>query len=194
MLEILKRNWLLIIVALIILVFIFFFSNQNLDYELEVDASHSFNDIGSREENEEEEEQTVVVDIKGEVNHPGVYEIDSNARVHDVIKLAGGFTKNADEFPVNLAQKVQDEMVIIVPNINDFSKEGYEHFEEGKVRINYATQEEIETLNGIGPAKAQAIIQYREENGFFQKVEDLLEVSGIGEKTLDNIREDIQIP
>lgn len=138
-----------------------------------------------------------IVDIKGEVIQPGVYEVQPDSRVNDVIQMAGGFTEDADQTQINLAQKIQDEMIIIV------HKKGEEGEPQGtstsdsagqKVRVNYASQEEIETLNGIGPAKAQAIIQYREENGLFQTPEDLLQVSGIGEKTLQNFIDQIQIP
>ncbi|MFD2759480.1 helix-hairpin-helix domain-containing protein [Lentibacillus juripiscarius] len=138
----------------------------------------------------------VMVDVKGEVTEPGVYEAKTDARVHDVIQMAGGFTKNADQTTVNLAQKVQDEMVIMVPddaeNTNPSSAASGSGTE--KVRINYADQAAIEELNGIGPSKAQAIIQYREENGLFKTAEDLLDISGIGEKTLEAMKEDIQIP
>lgn len=189
-----KKNWLMLLVAITVLSFIIFLNIRDLNDDFEAD----FNDPFNLESNDHEENgrvgQTVIVDIKGEVNQPGVYEIASDARVNDVVILAGGFTHNADEIPVNLAQKVQDEMTIIVPKIGDNTEDGYEVAGKSKIRINYATQEEIESLHGIGPAKAQAIIQYREENGFFQKVEDLLEVSGIGEKTLDHLRDEIQIP
>ncbi len=97
-----------------------------------------------------------------------------------------------------LPKKIQDEMVIYVPaqgeveqsqvNLSDSDSN------QSKIRINSATADEIESLNGIGPSKAQAIIDYREENGLFQSVEDLLEVPGIGEKTLENLKEDIQVP
>lgn len=142
--------------------------------------------------------EKVIVDIKGEVNQPGVYEMDASDRIHHVIDEAGGFTEDADQTQVNLAQRVQDEMVILVPKHgvgaaltidNELAGDS-----SGKVRINYATKEEIETLNGIGPSKAEAILKYREENGFFQKPEDLLEVSGIGEKTLENFRDQIVVP
>ncbi|MBP1947600.1 competence protein ComEA [Virgibacillus litoralis] len=138
---------------------------------------------------------TVIIDVKGEVLQPGVYEMDSKSRVDDVIKIAGGFTKSADQTMVNLAQKVQDEMIIVIPKIGETSA-GNEPNVSGndKVRINYATKAEIEGLNGIGPSKAQAILQYREENGFFKKIDDLLLVSGIGEKTLENLKDDVQIP
>lgn len=139
----------------------------------------------------------VMVDVKGEVRNPGVYEIHAGSRVNDVIQKAGGFTDEADETQVNLAQRVHDEMVIIISKIGKEgesagSSSGTDH--EGKIRINVADQPEIETLSGIGPAKAEAIIQYREEHGQFQTVEDLLDISGIGQKTLDNILDEIIIP
>lgn len=141
-----------------------------------------------------EADQIVVVDVKGAVKHPGVYEIASQSRVNDVILKAGGVTEDAHEQSINLAEIVYDEMVIYVP-----SKEGEEQNIESaqtsdKIKINQATSEQLETLTGIGPAKAQAIINYRDENGPFQSVDDLLNVPGIGQKTLDNIVDDIQIP
>lgn len=150
-----------------------------------------------------EEEQTpivenVIVDIKGEVEKPGVYELSPDARVNDVIEIAGGFTEDADVQLVNLAQKVHDEMSIIVlkqgEEAGTIAANPASGEVEGKIRINYASQEDLETLQGIGPAKAQAIIQYREENGFFQQAEDLLDISGIGEKTLANFIDQIQVP
>lgn len=163
---------------------------------LPVEAS----DQGDQIEEPEQSHGLIMVDVKGEVIKPGVYEIDGSARVNDVITLAGGFTDDADVLPVNLAQKVQDEMTIIVPKIgetdglSDPQNFGSQSNGGGKIRINYASQEELETLPGIGPAKALAIIQYREDQGFFTKVEDLLNISGIGEKTLENFREEIQVP
>src|SRR5699024_10555369 len=146
-------------------------------------------------------EETVtetIVDIKGEIKHPGVYEVQATDRIQTVIELAGGFTKNADENQINLAQKVQDEMVIYVPkegeteypiNPNQMisTNAGNNEENENVVKVNLATIDELTKLQGIGPAKAQAILDYREEHGPFQQVEDLLQVSGIGEKTLENI-------
>ena len=168
------------------------------EYFLPVELSE---EIEASEVTKEEKLESYIVDIKGAVAKPGVYEVDSLARVHDVITLAGGLTDGADEARINLAQKVQDEMVIYVPEkgedddvtnlvlATNVSKAG-----EQKVNVNQATKEEIETLPGIGPAKAQAIIEYRDENGPFQQVEDLLQVNGIGEKTLENLREYVAIP
>src|SRR5690625_5978989 len=144
------------------------------------------------DKSEEDTEVQFKVDIKGEVNNPGVYEVKSDYRVIDVIQIAGGLTQVADESKINLAQKVTDEMVIVVPkegedeaNITvNFSNEQ----EDGKINLNQASVEEIITLNGIGPKKAQAIVDYREENGPFQQVEDLLQVNGIGEKDRKSTR------
>ncbi|QGS68904.1 ComEA family DNA-binding protein [Oceanobacillus sp. 143] len=141
------------------------------------------------------ENSFAVIDVKGAVLKPGVYEISLDSRVNDVILKAGGFTADADQTGVNLAQKVQDEMILVIPKIGEQTALAASSSDDsGKVRINYATQEEIENLNGIGPSKAQAIIAHRDEHGFFQTVEDLLEVSGIGEKTLENMKDSIQVP
>lgn len=138
----------------------------------------------------------MMIDIKGEVKHPGVYEITQGTRVIDIIQEAGGFTDEADQNNINLAQLLHDEMVVMIPKKGEDSSltSSFGEDNEQKIKINQASKEEIETLNGIGPAKAQAIIDYREENGMFQKVEDLLEISGIGEKTLANFKDDIIVP
>ncbi|MCM3738676.1 helix-hairpin-helix domain-containing protein [Oceanobacillus luteolus] len=180
-------------------VILFFFLTENSVKE----DNHSKSILAAKETGdsivrpaEEVSPEYAIVDIKGEVNKPGVYEISLDSRVNDVIELAGGFTDHADTHLINLAQKIQDEMSIIVykkGDENNTAGSGNGNA-QGKVRINYATVEEIQSLNGIGPSKAQAIIQYREEHGLFQVPEDLLNVSGIGEKTLQNFIDQIQVP
>jgi len=156
------------------------------------------NDETNRGELIENNEQTekIVVDVKGAVKNTGVYEFNDGKRIYDLIKKAGGFLDDADETKVNLAQKLQDEMIIIVPEKGEINDEvtPLQNANDNTVQINYATKEELETLPGIGPSKAQAIIDYREEQGMFKTNEDLLEISGIGEKTLENIEQYIQIP
>jgi competence protein ComEA len=151
----------------------------------------------AQERKGEGEKNTVMVDIKGAVAHPGVYEIRDTARVNDVVALAGGFTKEADETKVNLAAKVHDEMMIYVPargEANAFASSSLQADDSNKIYINTASEQEISQLPGIGKTKAQAIIAYREEHGPFQKAEDLLNVTGIGEKTLEKIKEYIVVP
>ncbi|WP_245745182.1 helix-hairpin-helix domain-containing protein [Lentibacillus persicus] len=173
-------------------VFLFFNPDDN---ENVVSQTKEISEPQEKVVEEQVEPEIVMVDVKGEVTSPGVYEIASDSRVNDVIQMAGGFTNEADKTMVNLAQKVQDEMVILIPETgSEASGSITQSNGDGKVRINYAEQSEIETLNGIGPSKAEAIIQYREENGLFKSEEDLLNVPGVGEKTLESLQEDIQVP
>lgn len=192
-----KKNWLLIVIASVVVIFIFVIDGVGfsvVDEEMSITPLSS-EENGELEQDNESSDSSVIVDVKGEVSMPGIYEVARDARVNDVIELAGGFTKEANDMHVNLAQIVQDEMVVVVPGINDeLVSENSGLTGSNKIRINYATQEEIETLSGIGPSKAQAIMQYREEHGLFQNVEELLNISGIGEKTLENMKDDIEIP
>ena len=149
-------------------------------------------------ESAEEEVNHYIVDVKGQVNFPGVYEVEEHLRVHDVIQLAGGFLEMANETAINLAQKISDEMVIYVPHldeeINNTSTDAWSPSQdEKKVSLNQATTGELETLPGIGPSKAAAIIKYREEVGAFKSIDELTNVSGIGERTLEKLRDSLDL-
>ncbi len=128
-----------------------------------------------------------IVEIKGEVNREGIYSIKSSARVNDLIILANGFTKHADTSSVNLAEKVSDGMVIIIPKLDDVNQN------DDKININTASKDELMKLNGIGEAKAVAIISYRVSNNGFKKIEDILNVSGISERIYTNIKDQITV-
>lgn len=150
--------------------------------------------------------QNCYVDIKGEVLHPGVYEFSCESRMQEVIKKAGGFTEEADETKINLAQKISDQMQIIVPNLHSKQEGGVtegnsekgnmsnttpSNSKQGTVNINTATLEELQTIKGIGKKKAEAILQYRKEHGAFRTKEDLLQVKGIGKKALEAIESQV---
>lgn len=158
------------------------------------------------------------VDIKGQINLPGIYTMKSTSRIIDVINEAGGLTDQADTSVINLSKKIIDEMVIIV-----YSKEQVANFSKvkeiekqvqdkcnqpdenalkndacitteivtTKVSINTATKEQLMTLQGIGESKANDIIKYREENGPFNNIEDIKNVPGIGDNLFAQIKEDI---
>lgn len=154
----------------------------------------------SEKKQEEVQPSVLVIDIKGAIKHPGVYELQTGARVHQLIEVAGGLLNDADELAINLAAPLQDGMVIYIPKKgeitnNQFTLPANQEGANGanKVNINLATTEELQTLTGIGPSKAEAIIAYREENGPFTKPEQLLEVSGIGEKSFEKLKEEITI-
>lgn len=153
------------------------------------------------DELDEEKEEEIIVDVKGEVHKPGVYKAEAGERVIDIIERAGGLKGTAEEGAVNLAQRVTDEMVLYIPkkgeNVeqieNMMTAQSGGSSRDGKVNINKASSSELETLPGIGPAKAQAIIDYREQNGSFKVVEDLMSVSGIGEKTFEKLKDHITV-
>jgi competence protein ComEA len=146
--------------------------------------------------NDEIEEERLVVDLKGAIVQPGVYELEGGARVHELLKMAGGLTSEADELAINLAAPLEDGMVIYIPKkgeVTDYSQTSHQEQDDGKVNINVALSEELQTLTGIGPSKAEAIIAYRDENGSFKELEGLLEVSGIGQKSFEKLKDEITI-
>jgi competence protein ComEA len=143
--------------------------------------------------------EKIMVDVKGQIKLPGVYQANTNERVIDVISRAGGLTDKADQGQVNFAEHVQDEMVIYIPakgeqglpspstGSSQIASGGNQ--KESKININKADETELQNLPGIGPAKAAAIIEYRDTNGPFKAVEDLKNISGIGDKTFDKLKE-----
>jgi competence protein ComEA len=145
----------------------------------------------------------IAIDIKGAVEMPGIYMMTSDQRVNDAINKAGGLTEKADAAALNLAQKVQDEMVVYVPAkgedmppaISSSAPAGSGEApgasggaaEGSLININTADSSGLQELPGVGEAKAQAIIDYRETEGPFAAAEDLKNVSGIGDKTFEKL-------
>ena len=161
----------------------------------------------SQDENSEPSKEMksaeLVVDVKGAVKSPGVYVLMSDDRVIDAITIAGGYTEDADSTYINHAQKLADEMVIYVPKIGeeiDLEQQTFvnsptteNQTANGKVNLNTASETELSTLPGIGPAKAKAILEYRQQNGRFKSLDDLKNVTGIGEKTFEKLKQYIEI-
>ena len=158
-----------------------------------------------------EEIKKIAIHITGEVKKTGIIYLEKGARIADAIKEAGGATKNANLDQVNLAYVLEDGEKIYIPNKKE-KLEAREYIIEnsgnnvvvengkstvkgvgGKVNINSANQNELETLPGIGPSLAQRIIEYRETNGEFEKIEDLQNVKGIGDSKYSNIKEKVCI-
>lgn len=143
------------------------------------------------------QETVIFVDVKGAVKNPGVYQMKVGDRVKDALEAAGGLTEEADSQKVNLAKRLEDQMVIVVPKVGEEAEEipagatSKEEAKEGKVNINTATVEELKTLKGVGEKKAEAIIEYRKKNGSFQTKEDLMKVRGIGKKLFESFQERI---
>ncbi|MEG3271219.1 helix-hairpin-helix domain-containing protein [Streptococcus suis] len=145
-----------------------------------------------------EEPIQLVVDVKGAVAKPGLYTLEADARVNDAVEVAGGLTSQADPKSINLAQKLSDEAVVyvaskdenisVVTSTTASSAMSQEEKNTSLVNLNTATEADLQTISGIGAKRAADIIAYREANGSFKSVDDLNNVSGIGDKTMESIR------
>ena len=144
-----------------------------------------------------------MVYVCGEVNDPGVYHLTNKSRVCDAIESAGGMTDDAGRDFWNLASEVYDGQMIYVPTEEevesgsvpkpDTENADVSSGDSSKININTASKEELMTLTGIGESKADNIIKYRQENGSFSAVEDLTNVSGIGESIFNKIKDSITV-
>jgi len=162
-------------------------------------------------ETEENKQGKIVVHITGAVKKEGVYTLNENSRITDAVNEAGGLTDDADMSKINLAYVLEDGVKIKIPSKNDKEDESVneetteleeivENISESNtesensiININKATQTELESLPGIGPSIALKIINYRNENGKFSSIEDLKNVSGIGESKYENIKNLISV-
>jgi competence protein ComEA len=164
------------------------------------------NDSYIIEENiiKEEQVKTLIIDIKGEVKNPGTYEFNEDNRIIDAIEKSGGLTDKADTTNINLSEKLKDEMLIIIPSIEEKKEiivdnketsnaKTTKEVKDSKISINTASVKELMTINGIGQTKAQAIVDYRNTNGLFKDIKDILKVSGIGNSTFEKIKDYIKI-
>ena len=136
----------------------------------------------------------VFVHVAGAVKEPGVYELNTDSRVIEAVKKAGGFTDGADTDSLNLAAKVQDSQKIMVTDINKTVQSQATAADiEQSINLNTATAEQLEELPGVGETIAKRIIEFREEKGSFSSVDELKEVEGIGEKKFAKIKEEASL-
>lgn len=209
-----------ILLGIIVVILVFFLREKlnNQKYDNIIIKQDEILELNDNEENPQKE-NLCTVDIKGAVKNPGVYLTECSNNVNDVINLAGGLLENSDTSVINLAKKINEEMVIIIytkdevknsnivntvvktvekecicPNIqNDgcINEQINDNIDDGinkLVNINTASVEELLTLPGIGESKANAIIKYREENGNFNTIDDILNVDGIGSKLYEEVK------
>lgn len=185
--------------------------NQSSDESQSSDANQSSNENQSSNTTEETglsnevvaEQGMVSVYICGAVNEPGVYELPEASRIYQAIEKAGGMTEEAMETYLNLAEQVEDGQKIYVPTKEEVESGEVENIGvsisttqeseggSGKVNINAASKEELMTLTGIGEAKAESIIEYRETVGAFSEPEDIQNITGIKDGVYSNIEDEI---
>ena len=210
-----KQKIILSILASIIIISIgyYVYSKDETTYqELEInkevkesDGNTSENKNNEEIENQESSKETIVVHVSGAVNNEGIVELEADSRVADAIEKVGGLKPDANMKEVNLASKLEDGMKIYIPsnteqevqvnsNTNNIMQNSTANKNQtSKININTATQEELDSLPGIGPSTALKIINYRKENGKFSKIEDLKEVSGIGEAKFNQLKDLITV-
>lgn len=187
-------------------------NSAQLENELNSNKSDEVNEKNNTSILNKEDEK-VVVHVIGEVNNPGVVTLKEGARIIDAINEAGGKTEEADLSKVNLAYVIEDGTQIYIPRINENlnnvelmtqdagssivvntqEKDEDNNNKNAKVNINTASKEKLETLPGIGETTAQKIIDYRESNGKFNSIEDLKNVSGIGDAKFNSLKDKITV-
>ena len=222
-----KTNKKIVVYIIIISVIALIIYEVAIKKENLIENITDINTIETSEENETKEQEKVditnkiMVYITGEVKNPGIYELEENSRIKDVIEKAGGLKETADITDINLATILQDEDKITIPtkdktmeekqnteriqsnkqsktteksqNTTSISTNTTGKNQNTKVNINTATQTELETLPGIGPSTASKIVSYRKENGKFKSIEEIKKVNGIGESKYKKIKELIKV-
>ena len=167
------RKKLIVTAVLLVTIVVLILTGQNSSEPVIVQAKPKSSDTSF---------ETGFIHLSGAVLHPGVYAIDSGARLFEVVTLAGGFTKDADQGSVNLARIVVDGEQVLI------SSEGADSSSDSLIHLNRASASDLDALPGIGPTLSQRIIDWREANGSFKAVEDLRSVAGIGDRLYSGIR------
>ena len=209
MIECLKQRKIIIIIAILVIILIGWKYYDSKNYE-EVNSQEILNSNTKKENiNSNEEEDMMAVHITGEVKKSGVVKIKEGSRIEDIIEAAGGLTENADITNVNLAFVVEDGMKIRIPSVNEEkTDEDYITEDSGKgvimtdentstsssvININTASESELEQLPGIGPSISSRIIEYRNKNGKFKSIEDIKNVTGVGDSKFEKIKDLIKV-
>lgn len=207
------RNKRVIFILFAGLLLVFGYYNQEGEQISNLDSENNLEilEAGNLQQNDSAEnaKESIVVHLAGAVKNAGVYKLNKDDRLVDLIKAAGGLKDNADLTQINLAEKLYDGQKLTIAekiihedrtafnskktdNSEGIIDTSYSSSDNNLlININQADQSQLEELSGIGPSKAAAIIKYRDQNSYFSKKEDLLKISGIGEKTLENIRDEI---
>ena len=209
-----------LIIIFIFAIYKFFTHDEYIEFNSQdetISINNTFGEANSNieqiktEEELKDNDNKIVIYVTGAIKNKGVYELEENSRIADLIEKAGGLTEDANITNINLAYILQDGMKVHIPtnsedvnevkddteifitNENESKESSKTSNSNSKVNINTATQTELETLPGIGVATALKIIDYRKENGKFNNIEDIKNVSGIGESKYSKIKDKIKV-
>lgn len=215
MLEFLKQNKKIVIIVIIIIILIVGYFKTSKEDKI-VEESQILNTSESVANTDENSiDSQIIVHIAGAVKKSGIVKLQEGSRIEDAIELAGGLSDNADITDINLAYVLEDGTKIRIPSKNDKDEQKEQYIIEDSgleiegdevssnnssnndsknmVNINKAEQSDLESLPGIGPSLATRIIEYRKENGTFNDIEDIKNVSGIGDSKFSNIKSYIKV-
>ena len=202
------------VIMIIIIAAVFFYSQSgkkdSISVQLDNSSSENSEEAAAGQEggngSEASQPAELYIDISGEVRKPGVYKVASGTRLFEVIEKAGGLTEDADINSFNQAEAISDGQKVIIPSKGESDGSSASvssaspsagsvsgSASAGLVNINTADSTGLQELPGVGPATAEKIIKYREENGRFTSKEDLMNVSGIGEKTYAKMEKSITL-
>lgn len=170
--------------------------SENTDMEEEVPEESDPEDVQEKDSDNAKSEQMIYVQVNGAVAKPGVYALAEGSRIFQAVELAGGVTESADTRSLNQAEVLTDGQMVYVMNCEEAAAQEPQQDgqkEDGRVNLNTATQEELMTLPGIGAAKAESILAWREENGSFTQIEDLMKIEGIKDGVFSKIKDSVKI-
>lgn len=194
--KIIKVTAIIILVAVAFFVFILEDEGESQE-QMMIDTQREAENVIDQE-NAGPAQETIIVDVAGAVHSPKVVELPADSRVADAIAAAGGLTEDADTSEVNQAAFLTDGEKIYIPENGESGDPGTGFSgnvskDASKIDINTATSDELQTLKGIGPATAEKILAYRSDVGYFKSIEEIKNVDGIGEKTYENLKNDITV-
>ena len=188
-----KKNRQKAILFILLIAIIFIAKDKLFNKEIVLENNEEVEQIPNAYGETINNSDSIFIDISGEVNVPGVYEVKIGTRLYEVIELAGGLTEYANVDSLNRAETVLDGQKIIVSKKGEESRESYltqnSGIVNGKVSINNGSLEDLLSLPGIGNTKAQRIIEYRNSNGKFKDISEIKNVSGIGDATFESIKD-----
>jgi competence protein ComEA len=178
-------------------------NDETTQFPANLDSNEEVRDDGARTDAVEAsgEKTHIKVYIAGQVKYPGVIELLEGSRLSEAVELAGGLLEDADLLRINLALRVKDEGMYIIPKIGEEipvpvgveSAVTQYQGEDGKININTADKGLLETLPGIGPSRAQGIIEHRERHGAFETIDEIKDVTGIGDKIFEGLKDFIVV-
>lgn len=191
----------IILLGVILCVALYFFTKEG---ESSIDLNNLY--VSSNNILTEDKLEEIIIHIDGEVLNPGIIKLAAGSRIADAIEKSGGLTDNANISNVNLAYQLSDGQKVHIPNVNETDENEITQHDAGTniiksgddkkagtININTATQSELESLSGIGSSTAAKIIDYRNKNGKFKNIQDIMNVSGIGEAKFNSIKDYISI-